>query len=318
MLAPNAFFYALCCIIPFLNVNVAEWVEMPQFSNEHKIYRIPSVQYEQLFKFKRSDVNNIHSPDDQRNDNQSYHLTTIYDRPDEKEIKKINSVPLTSSNSFRDQIADSFVDISNNHTVINTVESIIKDKLDNKSLTKNRNDMLKAQSLPITTRERETLRDMYYNHTLKQNNTMFQYLPMDILKNVHCTLQSQPISFEEKLHFLKIFEKTLMTEIESRLARAITPSRKIRGADYYGHDHDDQDDHSVGFPSIEGALMAISFLTFAVYLVRLVMLLFRNMNNPMPTTTAATVFFGKRKRSVDFNDDTARILNNINNFDSAF
>jgi hypothetical protein len=173
---------------------------------------------------------------------------------------------------------------------------ILQDKLDNKSLTKNRNDILKAQSSPITTRERETLRDMYYNHTLKQNNTMFQYLPMDILKNVHCTLQSQPISFEGKLHFLKIFEKTLMTEIgkvyscvcltlskytlgalvfysstESRLARAITPSRKIRGADYYGHDHDDQDDHSVGFPSIEGALMAISFLTFAVYLVRLVM-----------------------------------------------
>jgi len=174
---------------------------------------------------------------------------------------------------------------------------ILQDKLDNKSLTKNKNDILKTESSPITTYERETLRDMYYNHTLKQNNTMFQYLPMDILKNVHCTLQSQSISFEGKLHFLKMFEKTLMTEIgkvyscvrftlsrymilrapvfylstESRLVKAVTPSRKIRGADYYGHDHDDHDDHSVGFPSIEGALMAISFLTFAVYLVRLVM-----------------------------------------------
>lgn len=56
---------------------------------------------------------------------------------------------------------------------------------------------------------------------------------------------------------------------ESRLTTTMAPSRKIRGVDYYGHD--DHDDHSVGFPSIEGALMAISFLTFAVYLVRLVM-----------------------------------------------
>lgn len=32
-------------------------------------------------------------------------------------------------------------------------------------------------------------------------------------------------------------------------------------------------DHATGFPSIEGALMAISFLTFAVYLIRLVMVI---------------------------------------------
>jgi len=49
----------------------------------------------------------------------------------------------------------------------------------------------------------------------------------------------------------------------------MAPSRKIRGVEYYGHD--DHEDHSLGFPSIEGTLMAISFLTFAVYLVRLVM-----------------------------------------------
>lgn len=56
---------------------------------------------------------------------------------------------------------------------------------------------------------------------------------------------------------------------ESRLTATMSPSRKVRGADYHGHDS--HDEHSIGFPSIEGALMAISFLTFAVYLVRLVM-----------------------------------------------
>lgn len=51
----------------------------------------------------------------------------------------------------------------------------------------------------------------------------------------------------------------------------MSPNRKVRGADYHGHGYDSHDDHSIGFPSIEGALLAISFLTFAVYLVRLVM-----------------------------------------------
>lgn len=51
----------------------------------------------------------------------------------------------------------------------------------------------------------------------------------------------------------------------------MSSNRKVRGADYHGHGYDGHDDHSIGFPSIEGALLAISFLTFAVYLVRLVM-----------------------------------------------
>lgn len=161
-----------------------------------------------------------------------------------------------------------------------------------------------TQSSSTTTHKQNITRDEYCNDTLKQDDTIFQYLPVDILKSVHQTLQSQPASFEGKLHFLKMFEKTLMSEIgervilrlftsffarwfrrwfwdlheyfcslttESRLAAAMSPSRKTRGAEYYGHGYDDHDEHSVGFPSIEGALMAISFLTFAVYLVRLVM-----------------------------------------------
>ena len=53
---------------------------------------------------------------------------------------------------------------------------------------------------------------------------------------------------------------------ESRLNEVLAPSRKPRDAS----DHWDNNE-SIGFPSLEGTLMAISFLTFAVYLVRLVM-----------------------------------------------
>lgn len=73
---------------------------------------------------------------------------------------------------------------------------------------------LTTQSSPITTTHKpEVTQDKYYNYTLKRDDGIFQYLPIDILKNVHRTLKSQPGSFEGKLHFLKMFEKTLMSEI---------------------------------------------------------------------------------------------------------
>lgn len=147
---------------------------------------------------------------------------------------------------------------------------------------------------PPPNTEHKMSQDKYNNDTSKRDDGIFQYLPIDILKSVHHTLQSQPASVEGKLYFLKTIEKTLMSEIgkicpyifsaryqnvesfyilysstESRLTTTMAPSRKIRGVEYYGHD--DHEDHSLGFPSIEGTLMAISFLTFAVYLVRLVM-----------------------------------------------
>lgn len=56
---------------------------------------------------------------------------------------------------------------------------------------------------------------------------------------------------------------------ELQLAESITNARKRRGTEHYDHSYDHE--HAAGFPSIEGALMAISFLTFAVYLIRLVM-----------------------------------------------
>ena len=59
--------------------------------------------------------------------------------------------------------------------------------------------------------------------------------------------------------------------LESQLTQAIITGRQKRGVEHYDHGYDN--DHAAGFPSIEGALMAISFLTFAVYLIRLVMVI---------------------------------------------
>ncbi|XP_011882643.1 PREDICTED: uncharacterized protein LOC105570213 isoform X2 [Vollenhovia emeryi] len=317
MLARGAFCALCTIIIVFLEVNVAEWVDMPQFSDETKIYRIPSVQYDQFYKFRRGGADNIDFPGGQRNGSEAYHhpaKATRVMQNKRTEIEKINSISVstTPANLFPDQISDSLSGIGTSRTVT-IVDAATENKLNHKddAISPTKDTMINTLTTqPSPNTKQQTSRDTYDNDTSKRDDGIFQYLPVDVLKSVHRTLQSQPQSIEGKLHFLKTFEKTLMSEIESRLTTTMAPSRKIRGVDYYGHE--DHDDHSVGFPSIEGTLMAISFLTFAVYLVRLVMLLLRNINMPTTTTTVSSVFLGRRKRSADLDDDTARILNNIN------
>ncbi|XP_012526092.1 uncharacterized protein LOC105830917 isoform X2 [Monomorium pharaonis] len=281
--------------------------------------RDQSLQNDQFYKFRRGDdTDHINFPSGQRNSSQTYRRPAkgthmMYNK--RIKIKNIDSVLVSTTpvNLFPDQIADSFVDVSTNHTAMIT-EAVTENKLNNKddvTISPTKVNTFTIQPPPLNIKQ-EPSQNKYDNDTSKWDDGIFQYLPIDIFKSVHHTLQSQPSSIEGKLYFLKTFEKTLMSEIESRLTTAMAPSRKVRGVEYYGHD--DHEDHSIGFPSTEGTLLAISFLTFAVYLVRLVMLLLRNINMPTTTTTAATVFLGKRKRSTDLDYDTSRILNNINSF----
>lgn len=71
---------------------------------------------------------------------------------------------------------------------------------------------LTTQSPPPPNIKQDTSQDKYDNYTSKDDD-IFQYLPIDILKSVHHTLQSQPASVEGKLYFLKMFDRTLMSEI---------------------------------------------------------------------------------------------------------
>lgn len=141
------------------------------------------------------------------------------------EIKKIDSVTMstTLSNSLPEQIAENFTEISKHRAATRTDISVTENKLNNKystiSSTKDTTfNTLTTQSPITTTHKQEMTRDKYYNYTLKKDDGIFQYLPIDILKNVHSTLKSQPVSFEGKLHFLKMFEKTLMSEIGKKIS----------------------------------------------------------------------------------------------------
>ncbi|XP_071576816.1 uncharacterized protein [Temnothorax nylanderi] len=220
MLVRDAF-CALSTVLLCLNVNVAEWVDMPQFSDEAKIYRIPSVQHDQFYKFRRGDADSINFPSGQRNGSQTYRYpaeATRVTHNKRTEIKRINSIAMstTPANLFPDQIADSFADTGTSRTTTVT-DTVTENKLNNKNdatISPMEDTMINTLTTqPSPNNKQETSRDKYDNDTSQQDDGIFQYLPIDLLKSVHRTLRSQPGSIEGKLYFLKTFEKTLMSEI---------------------------------------------------------------------------------------------------------
>ncbi|CAD1476648.1 unnamed protein product [Heterotrigona itama] len=263
-----------------LNNSLAEWIDIPQFSNEKKIYRIPTTKQDRFYKFAQRNMGNQFS----------YMYQNITYKSAEIEQITVNETEEYNFHSMKKNIKEDQENVFDTKECNETIPLIMKEEKGNKQ---------------------------YLNESFTSKNArLLDYLPVDILKSVHFILKSQPTSIDGKIHFLKTFENTLMTEIEFQLAESITNARKKRGTEHYDHSYDHE--HAAGFPSIEGALMAISFLTFAVYLIRLVMLLFRNMNNSVPTTTT-TLFLGRRKKSIDkFNDDASMILKNLHNFSSKF
>lgn len=60
----------------------------------------------------------------------------------------------------------------------------------------------------------------------------------------------------------------------------------------------------VGFPSLEGALLSLAFLTFSVFLIDLIQTLLAKLRLTTPTTTAAPVRFG---RTLQFNENDAAL-----------
>ncbi|KAK2576265.1 hypothetical protein KPH14_005631 [Odynerus spinipes] len=299
-------------------VQGGRWVDIPEFSDEMKVYRTPFSTRENRYKFMR-DNNFFHKQQD----------SAIYE--EQTEIK-IPSIHYSGVNVTRLSVPKENLETNKYFTNV-SAENIDEDSCEvkddsykiNKIFIKSNNTTETETHAPDTKmyNDKQTVFEeqlppptKYLNATQKEDkNTFLMYLPTEILKNVHQNLKSQPATIKGKLKFLKSFEKILSHDIESRLARFINPSRKKRGShDHYDHGYDDYEDHSLGFPSLEGALMAISFLTFAVYLVRLVMLLFRNVNTGTQAA-GATVLVGKKKRSMEqFDEDTARILHSVDNF----
>ncbi|XP_044746452.1 uncharacterized protein LOC123307998 [Coccinella septempunctata] len=113
-----------------------------------------------------------------------------------------------------------------------------------------------------------------------------------------------------KIDMLKNLRNDLLLNIDERISKLWGGEREYSN-EAREHKEEDYDMH---FPSNEGALMTIGFLTFAVFLIKLVLKLVQTLKYKhsmvmvtptMMTTNAALI--GRRKRDVVF-DEHKRIL----------
>ncbi|KAF2899001.1 hypothetical protein ILUMI_07175 [Ignelater luminosus] len=122
-----------------------------------------------------------------------------------------------------------------------------------------------------------------------------------LMKNAHNNKKS-------KVGVLQSLRDHLLSEIQNRISSLWKPTPKSREAREYK-----DDDSHVDFPSNEGALMTIGFLTFAVFLIKLVLQLIQSVGNNDNGTTTTTII-GRKRRSIDLNEKAAEILNYIDQY----
>ncbi|XP_067008955.2 uncharacterized protein [Anabrus simplex] len=141
----------------------------------------------------------------------------------------------------------------------------------------------------------------------------FSELPVSMLKTVHNTLlQKTPHTVKGKMKYLQQLKERLYNYIEIYIKRIWTPENR-----------QSRTDKGMGFPSMEGALMTICFLLFAVFLVKLVQQLIQCLQNGTGTTATTTTMLmtgipatttGRRRRSLSEILATARILQLMDEF----
>ncbi|XP_008216369.1 uncharacterized protein LOC100678141 [Nasonia vitripennis] len=296
-----------------------EWVEIPQFSDQQKVYRPPqkpSIHHHSHHPHHQQQQQ--HSSADRFSQKVSFHqeigLRNVSGFPGNRRR------PAYSSNEPSPTIAtytterligsivgeETHLPETDEGVQVETFEEEDNiNRFEQPPIEDDEDEDVRTTTEALETSTEATTGDSSTSQQAEEGNKGFlDYLPIDLLKRVHKTLQSQPATLKGKIRFLKLFERTLVSEIESRLSAALSPARMPRDARGH-HEYHDEHEHGIGFPSLEGTLMAISFLTFAVYLVRLVMMLFRSANNG----NAAPIFIGRKRRSVDhFPEETARIL----------
>ncbi|KAJ3647642.1 hypothetical protein Zmor_019507 [Zophobas morio] len=149
--------------------------------------------------------------------------------------------------------------------------------------------------------------DKAKNATQTSESAYSGFLPL--LQSIQQTLTiNAKKSLKNKISVLTNLRDNLLANIDERMSGLW--SRSDTQAEARGHD-DEMD-----FPSNEGALMTIGFLTFAVFLIKLVLKLVHALKSkqaPVVVTTIApaTAFIGRKKRDVE---DSLKILQFIEEY----
>ncbi|VEN41844.1 unnamed protein product [Callosobruchus maculatus] len=134
---------------------------------------------------------------------------------------------------------------------------------------------------------------------------------MDFLKSAQNTLlQYKMNTYRSKMSVLKHLRDVLTLNINEKIANFKLSDGNNQARTYK------EDEHQMDYSSNEGALMTIGFLTFSVFLIKLVIKLVHLLKykhqyyglNTITTTTPATVVFLKRHGRIEDEHDITRIL----------
>ncbi|KAL3285550.1 hypothetical protein HHI36_000080 [Cryptolaemus montrouzieri] len=198
------------------------------------------------------------------------------------------------------------------HTITKTYPTKMEDRMDSFDTTR-----VESEMFVQTTENSGTIVDEKTNYwstgnsgkaaivRMKDENIKAEKLTSEgfipFLKKVQDDIISKTHkNFKGKINMLKNLRDDLLLNIDERINHLW--GRKSSEA----RDHK-EDDYDMHFPSNEGALMTIGFLTFAVFLIKLVLKLVQalkdkqNMMMVVPTMmTNANMMTGKRKRDTTY------------------
>ncbi|XP_015837029.1 uncharacterized protein LOC103313573 isoform X1 [Tribolium castaneum] len=137
---------------------------------------------------------------------------------------------------------------------------------------------------------------------------------MPLLNTIQQTLtHNAKKSLKSKISLLTNLRDNLLANIDERMG-SLWRSSDDDLVEARGHDHE------MDFPSNEGALMTIGFLTFAVFLIKLVLKLIQALKNKtnngtmMNGGTTATAFIGRKRRQLEDEYDNLKILQFIEDY----
>ncbi|XP_034945265.1 uncharacterized protein [Chelonus insularis] len=290
------------------NFVCGEWIELPQFSNKFKVYRLADLK----------DDSTIINPEIAMS-------ASMNSMPENFEkIKRIVKTqnPFEINHDFLLKKKIIFANNSNANLPDISVFTIppmilkngnINDSISSEFLTKVHSDQYKTNNSSKNKQSSDSTNSKNSIKEVNSQQSFFDHFPLKLFNIVHkILLNNHARTFEVKYHYLNNLRENLLEDIAPILSSKIIlgsigkSNRKKRSY------HEEHEQH-IGFPSLEGALLAISFLTFSVYLIQLVMMLLRNIASN-PTTTTGTVLVNRNKRFINELQNSTKICEYIYEF----
>lgn len=207
------------------HVGISEWIELPQFSDERKVYRGSFGKYERDKIIHEGQVNAQRYAFPNSTNNYFKHVTTV--ETNFKEDRTTVASVLTSTLEFhgeKKKVFKELVDFSTDDDDDDDAVVTGEDE-DNKSETEN--TKINKEKIAVDTRISPSTLISKLNEisdeksekippvkTEKQHSSFWEYLPIEFFNKIHKNLlKYQGRSADGKLQVLKSFESSLLNEI---------------------------------------------------------------------------------------------------------